>query len=154
MPATAAPAILHPPPNRGPPRRSWRRRPFGGPPGCRSHGGSRTAQALAGADILLIPTAVPVAEEGIVGLGEAWRYSASLTSTLQVPARALESGVAIAYANHCGPGFTGRSCIATPFGRHAVLLGDSEDVAVARIPLDAVRHARAVNTYGPDLARG
>lgn len=97
---------------------------------------------------------MPVAEEGIVGLGEAWRYSASLTSTLQVPARALESGVAIAYANHCGPGFTGRSCIATPFGRHAVLLGDSEDVAVARIPLDAVRRARAVNTYGPDLARG
>lgn len=112
------------------------------------------AQALAGADILLIPTAVPDAEEGMGDLGEAWHYSASLTSTLQVPARALESGVAIAYANHCGPGFTGRSCIATPFGRHAVLLGDSEDVAVARIPLDAVRHARAVNTYGPDLARG
>lgn len=112
------------------------------------------AQALAGADILLIPTAVPVAEGGADDLGDAWHYSASLTSTLQVPARALESGVAIAYANHCGPGFTGRSCIATPFGRLAVLLGDGEDVAVARIPLDAILRARAVNTYGPDLARG
>lgn len=111
------------------------------------------AQAAAGADIVLVPTAVPELEQGVEGLGEAWHYSATLTSTLQVPARALESGVVIAYANHCGPGFTGRSCIATPFGRHAALLGDEPGVAVVEIPLGAVRSARAVNTYLPDLRR-
>ncbi|MDZ8170751.1 nitrilase-related carbon-nitrogen hydrolase [Microbacterium xanthum] len=110
------------------------------------------AQARAGADVLLVPTAVPVVEEGVEGLGEAWHYSSSLISRLQVPARALENGVVIAYANHCGPGFTGGSCIATPFGRHAAHLGTEQGVAVVEVPLAAIRAARRVNTYLPDLS--
>ncbi|GEK79081.1 nitrilase-related carbon-nitrogen hydrolase [Agrococcus baldri] len=108
--------------------------------------------SVAGADILLVPTAVPTVEEGVDGLGDPWHYSATQTSTLQVPARALENGVAIAYANHCGPGFTGRSCIATPFGRNAVLLGDEPGVAVVRVPVAAIERARSINTYLPDLS--
>lgn len=110
------------------------------------------AMAVGGADILLVPTAVPTVDEGMNGLGEAWRYSASLTSTLQVPARALENGIVIAYANHCGPGFTGRSCIATPFGHNAVLLGEDEGIGVLEVPVSAIYAARRVNTYLPDLA--
>jgi len=110
------------------------------------------AQALAGADVLLVPTAVPVVEEGVDGLGEAWHYSSSLIARLQVPARALENGVVIAYANHCGPGFTGGSCIATPFGRLAARLGADPGVAVVDVPVAAIRAARRVNTYLPDLS--
>lgn len=110
--------------------------------------------SLAGADILLVPTAVPTVEEGVEALGDAWHYSASQISTLQVPARALENGVVIAYANQCGPGFTGRSCIATPFGHNAALLGDEPGVAVLRVPLAAIHRARSINTYVADLPRG
>jgi predicted amidohydrolase len=110
--------------------------------------------SIAGADILLVPTAVPTVEEGIDELGDAWHYSASQISTLQVPARALENGVVIAYANQCGPGFTGRSCIATPFGHNAALLGDEPGVAVVRVPLAAIERARSINTYVADLPRG
>lgn len=109
------------------------------------------ALAVAGADVLLVPTAVPTVEEGVPGLGEAWHYSATQTSTLQVPARALENGVVVAYANHCGPGFTGRSCIATPFGRNAVLLGDEPGVGVLKVPPGALERARALNTYLRDV---
>lgn len=111
------------------------------------------AMAVAGADVILVPTAVPAVEERAPGMGEAWHYSATQISTLQVPTRALENGVVIAYANHCGPGFTGRSCIATPFGRNAVLLGDEEAVAVLEVPLAAIDAARRVNSYLPDVGR-
>ncbi|WP_347754766.1 nitrilase-related carbon-nitrogen hydrolase [Agrococcus sp. ProA11] len=107
--------------------------------------------SVAGADILLVPTAVPTVEEGVEGLGDAWHYSATQTSTLQVPARALENGVVIAYANHCGPGFTGRSCVATPFGHNVALLGDDAGVAVVRVPVSAIERARSINTYVADL---
>ena len=112
------------------------------------------ALSVAGADVLLVPTAVPTLEEGIDALGDPWHYSATQTSTLQVPARALENGVVIAYANQCGPGFTGRSCIATPFGHNAVLLGDEPGVALLRVPVAAIARARSVNTYLADLPRG
>ncbi|MGZ0712639.1 nitrilase-related carbon-nitrogen hydrolase (plasmid) [Coraliomargarita sp. W4R53] len=111
------------------------------------------SMAIAGADMLLVPTAVPVVEDGVADLGEAWHYSSAQTSLLQVPARALENGVVVAYANHCGPGFTGHSCIATPFGRHAALLGIDEGVAVVQVPAAAISAARRINTYLSDHAR-
>jgi predicted amidohydrolase len=111
------------------------------------------AMAVAGADVILVPTAVPSVEERAPGMGEAWHYSATQISTLQVPTRALENGVVIAYANHCGPGFTGRSCIATPYGRNAVLLGDEEAVATVEVPLAAIDAAREVNSYLVDVGR-
>ncbi len=122
------------------------------------------ALARAGAQVLLVPTAVPVldfhlepqAEAG--GPRGAWSYSATQTSTLQVPARALENGVVIAYANHCGPGFTGHSCIATPFGHNAALIDDGRGVAVVEVSAAAIAQARKVNPYllelGDDPARG
>ncbi|MGM1028983.1 MAG: nitrilase-related carbon-nitrogen hydrolase [Actinomycetota bacterium] len=112
------------------------------------------SMSVAGADILLVPTAVPTVEEGVEGLGDAWHYSATQISTLQVPARALDNGVAIAYANQCGPGFTGRSCIATPFGHNAVLLEAEPGVAVVQVPAPAIELARSVNTYSTDLDFG
>ncbi|MCV7491318.1 hypothetical protein M3D60_004700 [Micrococcus luteus] len=115
-------------------------------------------EARHGADVLLIPTAVPaVADQGprtdSQQMSEtSLRYSADLISTLQVPARALDNGVYVAYANHCGPGFTGRSCIATPVGRLTSLLDATEPgVAVAPVRTSAIRHARALNTYLNDL---
>ena len=109
------------------------------------------SQAVAGAQVLLVPTAVPELEFRMPGRAEAWGYSATATSTLQVPARALENGVFIAYANHCGPGFTGHSCVATPFGRNAVLLPGGESVAVIEIDVEAVDSARNLNVYLDDL---
>jgi predicted amidohydrolase len=118
------------------------------------------AQARHGAQALLVPTAVPVLDDPgpLPRDGEATapedRYSATLTSTLQVPSRALENGLYIAYANHAGEGFTGYSCIATPAGRHAVLMDAStEGVAVAPIKAAMVEHARGLNTYLEDLGR-
>ncbi|WP_413317160.1 nitrilase-related carbon-nitrogen hydrolase [Agrococcus sp. 1P02AA] len=107
--------------------------------------------SVAGADILLVPTAVPTVEEGVEELGDAWHYSATQISTLQVPARALDNGVVIAYANQCGPGFTGRSCIATPFGHNAVLLSDEQGIGVLKVPSGALKRARALNTYLRDV---
>ena len=117
------------------------------------------SQAFRGADALLVPTAVPV----LVDPGprpqaarrmESHVYDASITSTLQVPVRALENGVYIAYANHTGAGFTGQSCIASPSGQHAALLGPSEeDVAVVPIDKALLSHSRRLNTYMRDLAR-
>lgn len=109
------------------------------------------SQAVAGAQVLLVPTAVPALEYRMPGRTGAWGYSATSTSTLQVPARALENGVFIAYANHCGPGFTGHSCLATPFGRNAALLSGGESVAVMEVDLAAVECARDLNVYLEDL---
>ncbi|MDJ0319522.1 nitrilase-related carbon-nitrogen hydrolase [Pseudarthrobacter sp. PS3-L1] len=111
-------------------------------------------QAVRGAQALLVPTAVPELESGMPGRAAAWSYSATLTSTLQVPARALENGVYVAYANHCAEGFTGHSCIATPFGKNAVLLDRAEDVAVIELDAEALGVARTLNTYVGDLGRG
>lgn len=109
------------------------------------------SQATAGAQMLLIPTAVPELDYRMPGRAQAWGYASTATSTLQVPARALENGVFIAYANHCGPGFTGHSCVATPFGRNAALLQDSEGVAVVEVDDEAIESARALNVYLADL---
>ena len=113
------------------------------------------ARALArrGAGILLIPTAVPTSEVDVNGPERAWHYSATVTSTLQVPTRALENGVVIAYANHCGNGFTGLSCIATPTGGTAVILDESEGIGIAQISPGAIARARALNPYVVDLGR-
>ena len=111
------------------------------------------AMAVSGADFLLVPTAVPVIEQGLNDMGDAWQYSSAQTSLLQVPTRALENGVVIAYANHCGSGFTGRSCIATPFGRRAATLGTEEGVAVVDVPKLAFSTARRINPYLVDHAR-
>ena len=79
-------------------------------------------QALRGADLLLIPTAVPL-REGIKG--EPHPLDTRLISTLVVPTRALESQLFIAYANHAGPRFSGTSTVADPYGRRIATAGDT-----------------------------
>lgn len=111
-------------------------------------------QAQQGAQALLVPTAVPELEDfGPAVLDDATlSYSSTLISTLQVPARSLENGLYIAYANHSADGFTGLSCITTPAGRHATLLSSSEEgVGIAHVSSCAVDHARRLNTYLSDL---
>lgn len=108
-------------------------------------------QALRGAEALLIPTAVPAFAVDAGDLDGAGGYDATLTSTLQVPARALENGLWIAYANHIGAGFTGHSCIASPFGHLSALLPSGEGVALQRAHREAVARARTANTYLTDL---
>lgn len=102
--------------------------------------------AQRGADLLLIPTAVPAT--GDVGnRPPAHTYNAERISTLLVPARALENGVYIAYANHTAPGFTGLSCIASPYGTFLGLAGDGEELLFAGVDAAEVRRARELNTY-------
>lgn len=117
------------------------------------------SQAVQGAEVILVPTAVPVLKDPgppkrAHSTTQANRYDAAVTSTLQVPVRALENGVYIAYANHVGPGFTGLSCIATPAGQHAALM-DASTAGVSVAPVDPgmVAHSRALNTYLEDLER-
>lgn len=109
--------------------------------------------ARAGAQLFLVPTAVPSAHHEESGRGPAWSYDATQTSLLQVPARALENGVAIAYANHAAEGFTAHSCIATPYGRNAALIESGEGVAVVRVEAASIEAARRLNTYLEDLDR-
>ena len=82
-------------------------------------------------------------------------YNADLMSTLLVPARALENGVYVAYANHTGPNFTGLSCIASPYGTFLGMAGHDEELMFADVDPAEVQRAREINTYltcrRPDL---
>ncbi|MFB9376901.1 nitrilase-related carbon-nitrogen hydrolase [Kineococcus gynurae] len=75
--------------------------------------------ARRGVQLLLVPTAVP-------GPGSGQFSDPHRVPELLVPARALENGLTLAYANHHGPEFTGSSSITDPFG-----------APLARAPRDA-----------------
>ena len=102
--------------------------------------------AQRGADALLIPTTVPATGD-VGGRAPEHTYNAERISTLLVPARALENGVYIAYANHTAPDFTGMSCIASPYGTFHSLAGDGEVLLFAELDHAEVRRARELNTY-------
>ncbi|TDK26683.1 carbon-nitrogen hydrolase [Arthrobacter crusticola] len=106
---------------------------------------SRSA-ARRGADLLCIPTAVPTTGD-VGGRPAELTYNAERISTLLVPARALENGVYIAYANHTGPDFTGLSSIASPYGTFLGLAGGGEELLVAEVDHSEVDRARGLNTY-------
>ena len=109
------------------------------------------AAVRAGADLLCIPTAVPATGD-VGGPQPLHTYNAERISTLLVPARALENGVYIAYANHSGAGFTGTSVIASPYGTLLAAAGaDTEDLLLTDIHLDEVQRARRINTYAQDM---
>ncbi|MER2137025.1 MAG: nitrilase-related carbon-nitrogen hydrolase, partial [Arthrobacter sp.] len=109
------------------------------------------AAVRAGADLLCIPTAVPATGD-VGGPQPLHTYNAERISTLLVPARALENGVYIAYANHSGPGFTGTSVIASPYGTLlAQAAADGEELLLTDIyPAEAER-AQRINTYAHDM---
>lgn len=110
------------------------------------------AMAHNGAHALLIPTAVPTIEHRVPDASDAWCYRSTMISTLQVPAHALDNGVVIAYANHCGTGFTGHSRIVTPTGGVAAAIDHGEAIAVTKVTKAAIDEARAINTYLGDLS--
>jgi len=98
------------------------------------------AGALAGATSFAIPTA----------LVTRW----PVVAQKMIPTRALENGVAIAYANYTGreDGFEylGSSCIVDPLGEDRVRAGREETVIVAAIEPSEVTSARTTLPYLAD----
>jgi predicted amidohydrolase len=100
--------------------------------------------ARSGADLLAVPTAVPLSP-----------YSAMTTGKV-VPVRAFENQVAIAYADLAGadPPFTyaGRSCIILPDGTEAAR-ADATSPALLMADYDptAFAESRRINPYLSDL---
>jgi len=95
--------------------------------------------ALAGAELILVPTALP---QGII--------SRRIADTV-VPTRAFENGVFLVYADLCGEenGFSygGRSVILGPDGDELARAGVKETLLVADVDPAAYDDARAQNPY-------
>ncbi|MFC4032038.1 carbon-nitrogen hydrolase family protein [Streptomyces polygonati] len=98
------------------------------------------AHALAGTELLVVPTAL-------------MRPYEFVPHTL-VPARAYENGLYIAYVNRCGPEgdfhFTGLSCLAGPDGVVRARAGGDGELLVADADPAALRAARAETPYLTD----
>ena len=101
--------------------------------------------AMRGADLLCIPTAVPAT--GDLGEPLSLSYNAERISTILVPSRALENGVYIAYANHTAPGFTGLSCIVSPYGTFLATAAADDQLLFSTVDETEVTKARELNTY-------
>jgi predicted amidohydrolase len=101
--------------------------------------------ALAGADLVAVPTALMDSFEVVV-------------RTI-VPARAVENQVFLAYANRCGREgdlrYCGLSCVVGPDGADLVRAGRGEELVFADLDFDRLRAARALSPYlrdrRPDL---
>ena len=102
------------------------------------------ALAKAGADLVVVPTALPVGSSG------------TFIAEHMIRVRAFENQIFVAYINHCGSdelfSYAGRSCIAAPDGK---LLAQAPDAGEALILGDvdppAYALSRAENTYLADL---
>ncbi|MFG3256368.1 carbon-nitrogen hydrolase family protein [Streptomyces sp. NPDC048172] len=98
------------------------------------------AHALAGTDLLLVPTAL-------------MRPYDTVARTL-VPARAVESQLYVAYANRVGPegdfDFTGLSCLAAPDGTVPARAGTGEELLFADVDPALLRASRADSPYLAD----
>lgn len=98
--------------------------------------------ALAGARLILVPTALPAGP------------SARQVSSLIVPARAMENQVFIAYADLCGrengSAYEGRSVIAAPDGEYLARAGKDETLLFARINPAAYAVSAAETPYLAD----
>ncbi|MCS0503433.1 carbon-nitrogen hydrolase family protein [Ancylobacter mangrovi] len=98
------------------------------------------ALALAGADLVLVPTANMKPYDAV--------------SHLVVPARAFENGLFVAYANRCGSegdlDYLGLSCVGDPNGGNLVLAGDGEEILYADILPERLAAARRFNSHLKD----
>lgn len=104
------------------------------------------AAALAGAQALLVPTALPDGPH------------ASFIAERLVPVRAFENQIAVAYANYAGRDsrfvYAGRSCIVMPDGGEAARApAEVPALIVADYAPAAFADSRAANAYLQDLAR-
>ncbi|GAA2480707.1 carbon-nitrogen hydrolase family protein [Streptomyces thermolineatus] len=95
------------------------------------------AHALAGTDLLLVPTAL--------------MRPYDVVPEVLLPARAFENQMYVAYANRCGPegefDFAGLSCLAGPDGTAAARAGRGEELLLADVDPEVLSASRARNTY-------
>jgi predicted amidohydrolase len=98
------------------------------------------AAAARGAELLLVPTALA--------------HGFDAVPQVLLRARALESQLTVAYANHSGAEdgceFLGGSVIAAPDGSLLAAAGTGPDLLFAEVSADAVRGARAAVPYLDD----
>jgi predicted amidohydrolase len=94
------------------------------------------AHALAGTELLLVPTAL-MHPEGVV-------------AEMLVPARAYENQLHLAYVNHCGQegdlDYCGRSCLISPQGAELARAGTDEQLLVREVDPTRLSVAREQNT--------
>lgn len=100
--------------------------------------------ALDGAELLLVPTAVPLRPDVD---GRPHPLDTRMISTLVVPCRAYENHLFIAYSNHSGHGFSGHSTIADPFGRLLTTAQDEEQIVLADLDRSRLVQAREAVDY-------
>ncbi|KFU77968.1 carbon-nitrogen hydrolase family protein [Amycolatopsis lurida] len=106
------------------------------------------AHALAGTELLVVPTALMSPYE--------------LVADTLVPARAYESQLFVAYANRCDTEqeltYCGRSCVVAPTGEVLARAGTDPALISAEVPRDALVASRLENTHladrRPELYRG
>jgi len=101
--------------------------------------------AQAGADLIVVPTALPEGSSG--------RFIAEH----MIRVRAFENQVFVAYINHCGAdehfAYAGRSCIAAPDGSLLAQASPNEEALLsADVSIGAFAQSRAENTYLRDLS--
>jgi 5-aminopentanamidase len=102
------------------------------------------ALALAGAEVVLVPTALPESDH------------AAFIADKMIPVRAFENQVAVAYANWAGRDarfvYAGRSCIVTPDGRDMARAPvEGPTLLVADYTPDEFADSRAANPYLDEL---
>jgi predicted amidohydrolase len=102
--------------------------------------------ALAGADLVVVPTALPKGSSG------------TFIANHMIQVRAFENQVFVAYINHCGADdnftYAGLSRIAAPDGQVlAEAPAEGETLLFAEIRPEDYAKSRAENTYLVDLAR-
>ncbi|MFB9690052.1 carbon-nitrogen hydrolase family protein [Amycolatopsis plumensis] len=106
------------------------------------------AHALAGTELLVVPTALMSPYE--------------LVADTLVPARAYESQLFVAYANRCDTEreltYCGRSCVVAPTGEVLARARAGPEVITADVTRDALAASRLENTHladrRPELYRG
>lgn len=102
--------------------------------------------ALAGADLVVVPTALPKGSSG------------TFIANHMIQVRAFENQVFVAYINHCGADdnftYAGLSRIAAPDGKLlAEASAEGETLLFAEVRPEDYARSRAENTYLVDLGR-
>lgn len=102
--------------------------------------------ALAGAELVVVPTALP---KGATG---------SFIAKTLIRTRAFENQIYVAYVNHCGNDgafdYAGLSCIAAPDGSFLAQAPEADEALLyAEIELGAYVQSRQENTYLRDLVQ-
>lgn len=102
--------------------------------------------AVAGAEAVLVPTALPAAGDD------------NFIALKMIPVRAFENQIFVAYVDHCGAdalgAYAGLSSIAAPDGSLLAAAGATgEALLIADLDTERFRRSREHNTYLADLRR-